>query len=217
MQLRILSVALALTSLVDRPFALTLAARPVVTLPAPPITEPSPDDLLARVQRGDREAFSALYDLLSPLVFGLALRTTNSRPLAEEVTQEVFIQVWRQADRFDPSRGSARSWVATIAHRRSVDVVRHTQSAIDRDGSSLPELAETDVAEQVVERDEHDRVRAAMDGLTDLQREAIEMAYFGGLTYREVSEKLGAPLGTVKTRMRDGLARIRSTMEASDE
>lgn len=176
----------------------------------------SPDDLLDLVSGHDRDAFSELYDLLSPLVFGLALRTTRSRVLAEEVTQEVFVQIWRQADRFDPSKGSARSWVAMIAHRRSVDVVRRSQSATEREMAVPPELPQSDVAEDVVAGDERKRVLKAMEGLTAAQREAIELAYLGGLTYREVAERLDAPLGTVKTRMRSGLARLRTMMERQD-
>lgn len=178
---------------------------------------PAQTDLLVRVSRQDREAFSALYDELSSLVFGLALRTTRSHALAEEVAQEVFIQVWDQASRFDPAKGSARSWVATIAHRRAVDVVRRAQASANRDEAQPAEGPAADVAEQVVDVDEHDRVRHAMKALTDLQREAVELAYFGGLTYRQVAERLGAPLGTVKTRMRDGLARIRTTMELTGD
>jgi RNA polymerase sigma-70 factor, ECF subfamily len=158
-----------------------------------------------------------LYDDLSALVFGLALRTTRSRVLAEEVVQEVFVQVWSQASRFDPSRGSARSWVATIAHRRAVDVVRKMQASSDREGVMPVDGPALDVADIVVEGDEQDRVRDALGALTDLQREAIEMAYFGGLTYRQVADRLEAPLGTVKTRMRDGLARIRTAMEPAGD
>lgn len=173
----------------------------------------TPEELFARIVRRDRDAFSALYDDLSPLVFGLAMRTTKSRALAEEVTQEVFIQVWRQADRFDSSKGSARSWVATLAHRRAVDVVRKLQASADREDALSAEPPLPDVSEDVVKNDERARVRAAVGELSDLQREAIELAYFGGLTYREVAERLGAPLGTVKTRMRDALARMRSIVE----
>ncbi|MGH3650590.1 MAG: ECF RNA polymerase sigma factor SigK [Acidimicrobiia bacterium] len=177
---------------------------------------PTLNELFSRIVQRDRDAFSDLYDELSPLVYGLAMRTTKSAALAEEVTQEVFIQVWRQAERFDSSKGSARSWVATLAHRRAVDVVRKTQASADRDDALPPEFPAADVSEDVVESDERARVRAAVGELTDLQREAIELAYFGGLTYREVAERLETPLGTVKTRMRDGLARMRSIMERGD-
>jgi RNA polymerase sigma-70 factor (ECF subfamily) len=192
------------------PFSLERRSRVSVHHP------PSLAELFGRVVRRDRDAFSALYDELSPMVFGLAMRTTRSKQLAEEVTQEVFIQIWREAERFDSSRGSARSWVATLAHRRSVDTVRRTQSAADREEAVPPQGPDIDVAERVVDDEERRRVRAAMGELTDLQREAIELAYFGGLTYREVAEHLGAPLGTVKSRMRDGLARIRASMEQTD-
>ena len=174
-------------------------------------------ELFARVARQDRAAFSELYDQLSPLVYGLALRTTKAPALAEEVTQEVFLQVWRQADRFDPSRGSAKSWVATLAHRRAVDTVRRSQAAIDREDALPKDPSPPDVSEEIIELDERARVREAVGRLTELQRQVIEMAYFGGLTYREVAEKLDAPLGTVKTRMRDGLMRMRSIMEAGDD
>lgn len=176
-----------------------------------------PDDLLILVSQRDRDAFSALYDELSPLVFGLALKICRSRALAEEVTQEVFVQVWDQAGRFDRDRGSARSWVATIAHRRAVDAVRKAQSAANREEAVTPEPPLSDVADEVVDLDEMERVRGAMDNLSQLQREAIELAYFRGLTYREVAERLDVPLGTIKTRMRDGLARIRETMEWRDD
>ena len=169
------------------------------------------------VSQRDRDAFSALYDDLSSLVFGLALKVCRSHALAEEVTQEVFVQVWDQAGRFDRERGSARSWIATIAHRRAVDVVRKAQSAANREEAVASDPPLGDVADDVIDLDEMERVRAAMGSLSPLQREAIELAYFGGLTYREVAERLDVPLGTVKTRMRDGLARIRETMEWSDD
>lgn len=175
--------------------------------------KPNLDALLARVARHDRDAFASLYDELAPMVFGLAIRVTRSHALAEEVTQEVFIQIWGQADRFDGSRGSVRSWIATIAHRRAVDTVRRTQSSSEREAALPVDGPNPDIAEEVIQLDERARVRTAMQSLTALQREAIELAYFEGLTYREVAERLGTPLGTVKTRMRDGLMRIRGTME----
>lgn len=190
-----------------------------VRIEARVVLNPSPTlvELFSLTAARDRGAFSELYDQLSSLVYGLALRTTKSSALAEEVTQEVFLQIWRQADRFDPSKGSPRSWVATLAHRRAVDTVRRSQAAIDREGALPSFPSPPDVAEEVVEIDERARVREVMGGLTELQRQVIEMAYFGGLTYREVAERLDAPLGTVKTRMRDGLTRMRSMMEAGDD
>ena len=168
--------------------------------------------LLSRTAGNDAEAFSRLYDLTSELVYGVALRVIKSSEMAEEVTQEVFIQVWEQASSFDAEKGSARAWIATIAHRRAVDVVRRSQSSRDREEKVLPDLPADDVAGKAIEADEHSRLREALSSLTDLQFEAIEMAYFGGLTYREVAERLDAPLGTVKSRMRDGLMRLREAM-----
>jgi RNA polymerase sigma-70 factor, ECF subfamily len=200
-------MALAMTPISLHPFS--LSPRSDISLsPLSPL-----EVLLERVAGHDRDAFSALYDELAPLVFGLALRVTRSRALAEEVTQEVFVQLWAQADRFDGSRGSARSWIATIAHRRAVDTVRRTQSSSDREASLPVDVPHPDVAEAVIQLDESAQVRTALESLTALQREAIELAYFEGLTYRKVAERLDIPLGTVKTRMRDGLLRIRGKLE----
>ena len=171
---------------------------------------------MTRVARGDGDAFSELYDQTSSMVYGLALRVVRSDALAEEVTQEVYLQVWRQASGFDPQRGSVKSWMATMAHRRAVDVVRRSQSARDRELKVPAESPAADVAESAILGDERDRVRAALSALTDLQFQVIEMAYFGGLTYREVAERLDTPLATVKTRIRDGLTRLRSALGEDD-
>ena len=171
---------------------------------------------MTRVARGDAEAFSELYDQTSSMVYGLALRVVRSEAMAEEVTQEVFLQVWRQASGFDAQRGSVKSWIATLAHRRAVDVVRRSQSARDRELKVPADGPSADVAEMAILGDERDRVRAALGSLTDLQFQAIEMAYFGGLTYREVAEQLDTPLATVKTRIRDGLTRLRSAFGEDD-
>lgn len=169
-------------------------------------------DLLARVADGDREAFSQVYDLTSDIVYGLALRVVRSPAMAEEVTQEVFIQIWELSRSFDPARGSVKSWVATLAHRRAVDAVRRSQSARDREERVSTEGADPDVADSAVTEDEHSRIRDALSTLSDLQYEAIYLAYYEGLTYREVAERLDVPLGTVKSRMRDGLSRLRETL-----
>ncbi len=161
---------------------------------------------------GDSDALSALYDLTSELVYGVALRVIRSPEMAEEVTQEVFLQIWEQASSFDPEKGSARAWVATLAHRRAVDSVRRSQSVRDREERVLPDLPADNVADRAIAADERSRLREALSSLTDLQYEAIDMAYYEGLTYREVAERLDAPLGTVKSRMRDGLMRLRETM-----
>jgi len=186
-------------------FCLTLMSK------TPPL-----DSLMTRVAHGDTEAFSDLYDQTSSMIYGLALRVVRSEALAEEVTQEVYLQVWRQASGFDPQRGSVKSWMATMAHRRAVDVVRRSQSARDRELKVPADAPVADVAELAILGDERDRVRAALSSLTDLQFQVIEMAYFGGLTYSEVAERLDTPLATVKTRIRDGLTRLRSALGEDD-
>lgn len=180
----------------------------------PDASAPDLSDLLLRVSRGDEAAFGALYDALGGSVFGLARRVIRDPARAEEVSQEVFLQVWQTAARFDPARGKAKSWVLTLAHRRAVDAVRHDQAATNRDKaydwSSGPDYDE--VSETVTIRLEHLQVRKCMEGLTDLQREAITLAYFQGYTYAEAATVLGANTSTIKTRMRDGLVRLRDCM-----
>ncbi|WP_245527739.1 ECF RNA polymerase sigma factor SigK [Aeromicrobium marinum] len=175
------------------------------------------DDLLVQVARGDENAFAALYDALSSSVFGLARRVVRNPARAEEVSQEVFMQVWQTAGRFDPARGKAKSWVLTLAHRRAVDAVRHDQAATDRenayDWSAGPDHDQ--VTDQVMVKFEHEQVRRCMQSLTDLQREAVNLAYFQGYTYAEVATLLEANPATVKTRMRDGLVRLRDCMGVS--
>jgi RNA polymerase sigma-70 factor (ECF subfamily) len=173
------------------------------------------DDLLLRSGRGDEAAFAAVYDAISPAVFGLAKRVVRDPAQAEEVTQEVFLDVWRNAARFDPSRGAARSWVLTIAHRRAVDRVRSAQSSTDRElraaqGSGTRDYDE--VVEAVESRLEAQAVRRCLQTLSELQREAVDLAYYSGHTYAQVATALSVPLGTIKTRLRDGLIRLRDCM-----
>jgi RNA polymerase sigma-70 factor, ECF subfamily len=171
--------------------------------------------LLGYVARGNQDAFSELYDRVSSQVFGVVRRVLRDPAQSEEVMQEVLVEVWRSASRFDPERGSATTWMLTIAHRRAVDRVRASQAAMDRDeraGRSAHRPAFDEVVEQVETRLEHEQVRQALSMLTDLQREAVTLAYYGGYSYREVSELLDVPLGTVKTRLRDGLIRLRDAM-----
>jgi RNA polymerase sigma-70 factor (ECF subfamily) len=169
--------------------------------------------LLNRAGRGDEEAFSAVYELAAPTVFGLVLRVLRDPAQAEEVAQEVMLEIWRTASRFEPGRGSAQSWMATIAHRRAVDRVRSAQAAARRDDQAAPREAGYDgVAEAVEAKLESERVRRCLGSLTELQRESIVLAYYGGYTYREVAGLLGLALGTVKTRMRDGLIRLRDCL-----
>jgi RNA polymerase sigma-70 factor (ECF subfamily) len=173
------------------------------------------DDLLLRVARGDTPAFETLYDQMANVVFGVIARVLRDPAQSEEVAQEVLVEVWRTATRFDPDRGSASTWILTMAHRRAIDRVRSAQAAHDREErvahrDHLPAFDE--VAEQVETRLEHEQVRLCLAGLTELQRESVTLAYYGGYTYREVGELLEVPLGTVKTRLRDGLIRLRDCM-----
>ena len=175
----------------------------------------SPDELLLQTAKGDQASYAALFDHAAPKVVGVCRRVVRDPSMSEEVAQEVLTEVWRSAKRFDPDKGSAMTWIMTIAHRRSVDCVRSSQASRDRDervGHRDHVRPFDEVAEAVQVRDEHTQVREALESLTDLQREVIDLAYYGGHTYREVAELLDTPLGTVKTRMRDGLIRLRDVM-----
>lgn len=172
-------------------------------------------ELLLRVADGDQTAFARLYDMLSPRAFGLILRVLVDRSQSEEVLQEVFLEIWQSAARFVPNKGQGRSWVLTIAHRRAVDRVRSAQASTDRDvraGFRDIDVAHDGVAEEVELRIEGQRVSQALATLPDPQREAITLAYFGGYSQSEIAALVGAPLGTIKTRMRDGLSRLRVEM-----
>ncbi len=167
---------------------------------------------MARVAAGDDSAFAQLYDLLAPRVFGLVRRVLRDHAQSEEVTQEVLLELWRTAARFDPNRASAATWAMTLAHRRAVDRVRSEQASTNRDsrvGQRDIPVNYDEVVEEVTSRLDRERVRRCLETLTALQRESVDLAYYGGYTYREVGELLGVPLPTVKTRMRDGLIRLR--------
>jgi RNA polymerase sigma-70 factor, ECF subfamily len=173
--------------------------------------------LLARAGRGDQQAFGELYDELSSVIHGTVLNVVRDPSQSDEVTQEVFVELWRLAPRFDASRGSVRSWAVTIAHRRAIDRVRSEQAARDRlERESYQRTPEPVLTADVVEATfEQARVRRALQRLTETQREAVELAYFGGHTYREVATLLGVAEGTVKTRIRDGMIRLRDELGVS--
>ena len=176
---------------------------------------PTTDVLLARAADGDQDAFARVYDALSPAVFGTCLAVLRDRDHAREVTQEVMVELWRTASRFRSELGSARTWALTLAHRRAVDRVRAVQSQRTRDQRALDEQVERPfdvVAEEVEDSMDRERVRHCLGDLTATQREAVVLAYYGGRTYREVAEELTAPLATVKSRIRDGLLRLRDCL-----
>jgi RNA polymerase sigma-70 factor (ECF subfamily) len=172
-------------------------------------------DLLRRSGLGDEAAFADFYDATSARAYGLALRVVRNPAHAEEVTQEAYLDAWRSSTRYDPARGSAVGWLLTIVHRKSVDRIRSVEAATSRDETWNRETAPIDhdqTAEAAHTSLDAARVRNAVATLTDVQRRAVELAYFGGYTHTEVATLLDVPLGTAKTRIRDGLIRLRDLM-----
>lgn len=191
----------------------------LTSAPAPEDDDrPDPGALLGAVAKGDERAFEQLYDLIAGPIFGVVQRVLRDTAQSEEVAQEVLVEVWRTATRYRPALGGALTWVLTIAHRRAVDRVRSAQAAADREhkvsvrGQDRPFDV---VAESVTSRWEQRQVRRCMGTLTELQRESVVLAYYGGYSCREVAGLLAAPVPTIKTRLRDGLIRLRDCLGAT--
>jgi RNA polymerase sigma-70 factor (ECF subfamily) len=188
-------------------------------IPAPSGRGPAGDDeeaaLLDRISEGELTALETLYDRYRGIAYGLALRITADTQLAEDVVQDAFLGVWRQSGRYTPSRASVRTWLLSIVHHRAIDVVRRrrpTTALPDGDGPVDAAFVTVDPWPEVVGRLDRESIRSALATLSDVQREAIELAYFGGLTHQEIAQRTGAPLGTVKSRVRLGLLGLREVL-----
>ncbi|MFC9465272.1 ECF RNA polymerase sigma factor SigK [Streptomyces coelicoflavus] len=183
-----------------------------------PSSQPDLQQLIREVALGDQDSFAAVYDAVAGSVLGVARAVLRDQAQSEEVAQEVLVEVWRTAPRYKPERGTVVNWILTLAHRRAVDRVRSVEAAAARDHKAAlldrtPEYDE--VTEQVETRLEREQVRRCLRTLTDIQRQSVTLAYYRGLTYRQVAEALALPLGTVKTRLRDGLIRLRDCLGVS--
>ncbi|MGW0861029.1 MULTISPECIES: sigma-70 family RNA polymerase sigma factor [Streptomyces] len=189
--------------------------KEAVHIGANPSAEPDLQELVGLVALGDEDAFASVYDLVASPVLGVVRAVLRDQAQSEEVAQEVLVEVWRTAPRYRSDRGTAINWILTLAHRRAVDRVRSVEAAAARDHKAAlldrtPEYDE--VTEQVEARLEREQVRRCLRTLTEIQRQAVTLAYYRGLTYRQVAEALTLPLGTVKTRLRDGLIRLRDCL-----
>ncbi|HKN52850.1 MAG TPA: ECF RNA polymerase sigma factor SigK [Amycolatopsis sp.] len=194
------------------------SARPRHMAPVPTAASagPTAEELMVRVAKGDERAFELLYEQLAGPIYGLVRRIVRDAAQSEEVAQEVLVELWRTATRYSPDRGSALNWAMTMAHRRAVDRVRSARASTEREQKATFEAARgrpfDEVAESVTARLERSQVRRCLSFLTELQRESVLLAYYQGYTYREVAEVLSTPQGTVKTRLRDGLIRLRDCL-----
>ncbi|WP_322501852.1 sigma-70 family RNA polymerase sigma factor [Streptomyces rochei] len=183
-----------------------------------PSAQPDLQQLIREVALGDQDSFAAVYDAVAGPVLGVVRAVLRDQAQSEEVAQEVLVEVWRTAPRYRPERGTVINWILTLAHRRAVDRVRSVEAAVARDHKAAlldrtPEYDE--VTEQVETRLEREQVRRCLRTLTEIQRQSVTLAYYRGLTYRQVAEALALPLGTVKTRLRDGLIRLRDCLGVS--
>ena len=184
-----------------------------ISSPARPAAAADLGAQIGLVARGDTAAFDAVYEQIAPSVFGIVWRVIRDPAQSEEVTQDVLLEIWRDASKFDPERGSARAWVMMLAHRRAVDRVRSVQKESERElRVATAEIPYDEVAEAVESAFERERVRRCLGSLTELQRESVTLAYYRGYTYGQVASLLGVPTGTIKTRMRDALIRLRDCL-----
>jgi RNA polymerase sigma-70 factor (ECF subfamily) len=184
----------------------------------PPALSNDLDALLRRIARGDNDAFAAFYDHTKTRVYGLVVRVLRDSGYSEETTQEVYLEVWRTASEYDSARGSALAWLLTMAHRRAIDRVRSEQAGSRREsryGAANVDMASDVVSDSAIAGDERRRVAECLEGLTEAQRQCIELAYYGGLTYAEVSQRLAANLSTIKSRIRDALRGLRNCLDVS--
>ncbi|MBA3365526.1 MAG: sigma-70 family RNA polymerase sigma factor [Actinobacteria bacterium] len=178
---------------------------------------PSSEALVGLTAQGDVEALGRLYDALGSRAYGLALRVVRDPGLAEDVVQEAFLSVWRSAATFDAHRGGAQTWILTLVHRRAVDLVRREARREESPVESPPEVVSQSAAKTAATWAERRRVRSALDALTEKQRRALELAYYGGYSQSEIADRLGVPLGTIKSRMFGGLARLRELLSEPEE
>ena len=177
-----------------------------------PLAHLSDEALVALLARSEQSALAELYDRYGRIAYGLALRVLRDEALAEDAVQEGFLAVWRTAARFMPERGKASTWILTLVHRRAVDVVRREERRRADTLEYAPEQGGGDVHEDAWLRLQRERVQAALKQLPDQQREALELAYYGGFSQSELAERLGQPIGTIKSRMFTGLARLRELL-----
>jgi RNA polymerase sigma factor (sigma-70 family) len=196
-----------------------MSATPEVGHGTGTLPDASDEALLERAGRGDQGAIAVLYDRYRGLMYGLASRITGDQSLAQDVVQDAFVGIWRNASRYSSARASGKTWILSITHHRAVDAVRRRRPTSELPDPELPppaQLVSPDVWPEVSGRLDGDTVRAALGSLSAVQREAIELAYFGGLTQEEIAARTGAPLGTVKSRVRLGLLQLRATLDADE-
>jgi RNA polymerase sigma factor (sigma-70 family) len=196
--------------------ALNRSPVPQRTGPGRDLAHLSDEALVALVARGDDGALAELYDRFGAVAYGLAVRVVRDTALAEDAVQDAFLTAWRTASRFVAERAKARTWILTLVHRRAVDLVRREQTRRTEPLKEQPEPGGRTAEEEAWLRLERSRVQEALKRLPDQQREAIELAYYGGFTQSQLADRLGEPLGTVKSRMFTGLTRLRQLLDESE-